>query len=68
MELERRKASSFLLARNDARYVVDLHTLRMTFITNLTRLGGAPKTAQLLARHSDIDLMMKTCTMLGVLG
>jgi integrase len=67
VELERRKASSFLLARNDAGYVVDFHALRMTFITNLTRSGVAPKTAQLLARHSDINLTMNTYTMLGVL-
>jgi hypothetical protein len=39
----------------------------MTFITNLTRSGVAPKTAQLLARHSDINLTMNTYTMLGVL-
>jgi hypothetical protein len=36
------------------------------FITNLTRSGVAPKTAQLLARHSDINLTMNTYTMLGV--
>jgi hypothetical protein len=41
--------------------------LRMTFITNLTRSGVAPKTAQLLARHWDINLTMNTYTMLGVL-
>jgi site-specific recombinase XerD len=67
VELERRNASSFLLARNDAGYVVDFHALRMTFITNLTRSGVAPKTAQLLARHLDINLTMNTYTMLGVL-
>lgn len=42
--------------------------MRKTFITNLTRTGAAPKTAQLLARHSDINLTMNTYTMLGVSG
>ena len=41
--------------------------LRKTFITNLSRAGVSPKTAQLLARHSDINLTMNTYTMLGVL-
>jgi hypothetical protein len=41
--------------------------LRKTFITNLTRRGAAPKTAQILARYSDINLTMNTYTMLGVL-
>lgn len=41
--------------------------MRKTFITNLTRTGAAPKTAQLLARHSDINLTMNTYTMLGVM-
>ncbi|MCU0879784.1 MAG: hypothetical protein MUF06_18565 [Pirellulaceae bacterium] len=39
----------------------------MTFITNLTRSRVAPKTAQLLASHWDINLTMNTYTMLGVL-
>jgi hypothetical protein len=45
---------------------LDSHAPRKTFITNLTRSGVAPKTAQLLARHSDINLTMNTYTMLGV--
>jgi hypothetical protein len=32
-----------------------------------TRSGAAPKTAQILARHSDINLTMNTYTMLGVM-
>jgi integrase/recombinase XerD len=63
----RREASSFLAYQDEAGRVVDFHSLRMTFITNLTRSGVAPKTAQLLARHSDINLTMNTYTMLGVL-
>jgi integrase len=47
--------------------VIDFHSLRMTFITNLSRAGVTPKTAQTLARHSDINLTMNTYTMIGVL-
>jgi hypothetical protein len=43
------------------------HALRMTFITNLTRSGVSPKTAQTLARHSDINLTMGVYTRLGVM-
>lgn len=66
-EQKRRNESSFLAYYNDDQgRRVDFHALRMTFITNLTRSGVAPKTAQLLARHSSIDLTMNTYTMLGV--
>ena len=37
------------------------------FITNLSRVSVSPKMAQMLARHSDINLTMNTYTMLGVL-
>ena len=47
--------------------MVDFHALRMTFITNLSRAGVSPKTAQLLARHCDINLTMNTYTTLGVM-
>jgi integrase len=55
-----------LLSADQSGQVVDFHALRKTFITNLTRSGVAPKTAQLLARHSDINLTMNVYTMLGV--
>jgi site-specific recombinase XerD len=64
---QQREATSFLAYENELGQVVDFHALRMTFITNLTRSGTAPKTAQMLARHSDINLTMNTYTMLGVL-
>lgn len=41
---------------------VDLHSLRMTFGTNLTLSGAAPRTVQELMRHSDIKLTMKIYT------
>jgi integrase len=64
---KRREKSSFLKYVNDQSQYADFHALRKTFITNLSRAGVSPKTAQLLARHSDINLTMNTYTMLGVL-
>ena len=46
--------------------VIDFHALRHTFITNLTRSGVDPKSAQELARHSTIDLTMQYYTHLGL--
>lgn len=40
--------------------VVDFHSLRVTFITNLARGGVHPK----VARHSTIELTMQTYTKL----
>lgn len=45
--------------------VVDFHALRVTYITNLARSDIHPKTAQILARHSDIQLTMRVYTKLG---
>lgn len=42
--------------------VVDFHSLRQTFTTGLARAGVAPKVAQQLARHSDVNLTMKLYT------
>ena len=44
--------------------MIDFHSLRNTFISNLARGGVSPKAAQLLARHSDINLTMNTYTSL----
>ena len=44
--------------RDDTGLVVDFHSLRHTFITNLVRGGVHPKVAQQLARHSTITLTM----------
>ena len=43
---------------------IDFHSLRVTYITNLARAGVHPKVAQILARHSTIDLTMKVYTKL----
>ena len=37
----------------------------MTFITSLARSGVHPKVAQMLARHSTIEITMGTYTKLG---
>ena len=61
-EEKRREASDFLAYKNfDGKYA-DFHSLRHTFITNLGRAKVSPKTAQALARHSDISLTMNIYT------
>ncbi|MFC1706240.1 tyrosine-type recombinase/integrase [Planctomycetota bacterium] len=51
------------IPKHDARgRVVDLHALRTTFITWLAVSGVHPKAAQLLARHSSIELTMRYYT------
>jgi hypothetical protein len=66
-EKKKREKSSFLASPDYHGCVVDFHSLRNTFITNLSLSGVQPKAAQTLARHSDINLTMNTCTMLRVL-
>jgi integrase len=41
---------------------VDVHSLRKTFATTLSRSGVAPRVAMELMRHSQIDLTMKVYT------
>jgi hypothetical protein len=48
--------------------VADLHSLRKTFVTNLSRTGVSPKMAQSLARHSDINLTINVYTIVNVSG
>ncbi len=52
--------------RDNMGRVLDFHALRGTFITSLTRAGVHPKTAQVLARHGDINLTMKYYTHLSL--
>ena len=61
-----REKSSFLTYTDAEGRVADFHSLRKTFITNLSRAGVTPKMAQSLARHSDINLTMNVYTMLNV--
>jgi integrase len=71
MPTDRKEASAMFQAdlkgagialRDDAGLVVDFHSLRHTFITNLANAGIHPKTAQTLARHSTIALTMDKYT------
>jgi len=67
MPTDRKEASAMFQAdleaagiarRDEAGLVVDFHSLRHTFITNLANAGVHPKTAQTLARHCSITLTM----------
>ena len=49
-------------ARRADGMTVDFHSLRTTYITWLMMSGVSPRTAQALARHSDIKLTMQTYT------
>ncbi|MGL6194811.1 MAG: tyrosine-type recombinase/integrase, partial [Thermoguttaceae bacterium] len=57
-EKVKREASDFLKYVDTSGRFADFHGLRHTFITNLCRSNVSPKTAQTLARHSDIALTM----------
>ena len=57
-----RKQSDFLMYKNRDGLFADFHGLRHTFISNLGKAGVAPKTAQILARHSDLSLTMNVYT------
>lgn len=47
---------------DDQGRTVDLHSLRMTYGTNLTTSGASPRVVMELMRHSDIKLTMKIYT------
>lgn len=57
-----RESSNFLSTARVHGVGVDFHSLRSTFITSLSKSGVKPKVAQILARHSTIDLTMQTYT------
>lgn len=57
-EQQQREASDFLRYIDSAGLYADFHSLRHTFITNLAIGGVAPKVAQDLARHCDINLTL----------
>jgi len=64
---ERRRERSDFLAYCDSRgRFADFHSHRHTFITSLERAGVSPRTAQTLARHSDIRLTMGVYTHIGL--
>ena len=51
---------------DSAGHVLDFHSLRHTFGTNLALAGVPPKIAQELMRHSDINLTMGTYSHVGL--
>jgi integrase/recombinase XerD len=55
-----------ILYQDEAGRVADFHSLRHTFISNLTRGGVSPKITQSLARHGSIGLTMDTYTHIGL--
>ncbi len=65
-EKKRREDSDFLCYQDENGLFADFHSNRHTFITNLSRAGVTPRTAQTLARHSDIRLTMGTYTHIGL--
>ena len=47
---------------DDRGWTIDIHALRHTFGTHLSKAGVAPRTAQAAMRHSTIDLTMNVYT------
>lgn len=56
-----------LAGEDDQGCILDFHALRNTFISGLSAAGVHPRTTQALARHSKIELTMKTYTDLRLL-
>lgn len=65
-ERKRREQSDFLREVDAAGQIVDFHSLRHGFITQLVMANVPPKVAQALARHSTITLTMDRYTHLGM--
>jgi len=65
-EQEERRTSGLLEYQDEDGLFADFHSNRHTFITNLERAGVSPRTAQSLARHSDIRLTMGVYTHIGL--
>ena len=59
---ERDLAAADIPKRDERGRTVDLHALRHTFGTHLSRNGVAPRTAQAAMRHSSLDLTMNVYT------
>ena len=57
-EVKRRVKSDFLKFEDTDGRIADFHSLRHSFCTALAKAGVAPKVAQDLARHSDINLTL----------
>ncbi|MGL6194101.1 MAG: tyrosine-type recombinase/integrase [Thermoguttaceae bacterium] len=57
-----REQSDFLYYCNSKGKYADFHRLRHTFSSDLGKAGVPPKTAQILARHSDTSLTLNIYT------
>jgi integrase len=60
--LDRDLRMAGIAKRDDRGRTLDVHALRTTFGTLLSKGGVAPRTAQAAMRHSDIDLTMNVYT------
>ena len=60
--LDRDLAFAGIPKKDERGRTVDIHALRHTFGTHLSRAGVAPRTAQAAMRHSKIDLTMNVYT------
>ena len=59
---DRDLAAASIPKRDDRDRTVDIHALRHTFGTHLSKAGVAPRTAQAAMRHSSLDLTMNVYT------
>ena len=69
--LDRDLAAAGIAKRDDRGRTLDVHALRHTFGTMLSRAGVSPRTAQAAMRHSRIDMTMNVYTdpsLLDVMG
>jgi len=64
--LRRDLGSAGIPVKDETAAVLDLHSLRHTFATSLTRAGVAPRIAQALMRHASLSTTMKTYTHIGL--
>ena len=55
-------AAAGIPKRDERGRTIDVHALRHTFGTHLSRAGVPPRVAQAAMRHSSIDLTMNICT------
>jgi len=60
--LDRDLAAAGIPKRDERGRTVDVHALRHTFGTHLSKNGVAPRTAQAAMRHSSLDLTMDVYT------
>src|SRR5262249_25170211 len=65
--LDRDLKAAGIPKRDDRNRTVDVHAMRTTFGTMLSKTGTAPRTAQAAMRHSDIKLTMGVYTDPGLL-